>query len=287
MSRQRDNSSGLPLFELLKGLERAARPFSDLLRQIPTIQVPAIDEDSAVGRLIAGQRRFVIAVEKLDLGPLTTAAAKLARHVASAEALDKAGWLPHYSMPFEHIRECNGDTDTLGVLLQRHYRERWPEVRRDIELRLIQYDVDDETKETIREALRAHENGLYRSVCAVLMPGIERVSRIELYGNRMARIASQHELQKLAEALPVTSVDPGGFFALKLYQRLAKHMYEHVDDEDARQRFARDPVPNRHAVVHGYIAYSTMQSSLNAIFMADFILQAVGVLKKNGLGGAA
>ena len=35
MSRQRDNSSGLPLFELLKGLERAAQPFSDLLSVRP------------------------------------------------------------------------------------------------------------------------------------------------------------------------------------------------------------------------------------------------------------
>ena len=276
-------SEGLPLFALLKGLEQVAQPFSDLLRQIPTIRVPAIEKDSAVGRLIAGQQRFAVAVKKLGIGSLATAAGKLARHVGNAEALDKAGWLPHHSMPFDRIDECEGDAEAVNALLSRYYRDGWSEVCRDIEARLKQCDVDDQTKETFREALEAHEAGLYRSVCAVLIPGIERVSRIELHENRMdTPVTNQNRLRELASELPISSIEPGGFFALKLYQRLSMHLYERVNDECGRNRFTQDPVPNRHAVVHGYVVYSSMQSSLNTIFMANFILQVIGVLKTRG-----
>ena len=50
-------------------------------------------------------------------------------------------------------------------------------------------------------------------------------------------------------------------------------------DEAARQRLARDPVPNRPAVVHGLVVYSSMQNSLNAIFMTDYIFLVIGLLK--------
>jgi len=32
-----------------------------------------------------------------------------------------------------------------------------------------------------------------------------------------------------------------------------------------RQRFEQDPIPNRHAAVHGLVSYSSMQNSLNTI----------------------
>ncbi len=49
--------------------------------------------------------------------------------------------------------------------------------------------------------------------------------------------------------------------------------------EVAMERFAQDPVPNRHAAVHGLVSYSSMQNSLNTIFMADYIFQVISFLK--------
>ena len=229
--------------------------------------MPVLARGSPLDLLItSGQRLFPVAN-------------KLYRHIHNAEMLDETGWLPHYSMPFKLIDECEGDADVLGETLSQYYSEMWPEVRHNIDRRLNQYNVNDEAKETFREALNAHESGLYRSVCALLIPGIERVSRIELHENRLDRIASQHELRELAKRLPISAVDPGGFFTYQLYKRLDKHMFEHIDEERDRQRLAHDPVPNRHAIVHGYVVYSTMQNSLNAIFMADFVLQLISVMK--------
>ena len=68
---------------------------------------------------------------------------------------------------------------------------------------------------------------------------------------------------------------PAGFFGLNLFRRLSSHLYETVRDDDARQRFAGDPVPNRHAVVHGLVEYSSMQNSLNALFMTEFLFSTI------------
>ena len=272
-----------PVFDICEGLQKAMQPFADLQRQIQAVRAPCLkvrEQESAVRRIIESQSRFARAVGKLRLGPLVAAAGKVARHACNAQTLDDAGWLPHYSTPFDRVDECTGDVDALCALLSRHYRERWPEVRRDIEARLMGYDLDDEAKATFFEALDAHEAGLYRSVCRVLMPEIERVSRTELHGDKLDHITSQKLLRKLAGQLPISSMEPGGFLGLNLFRRLSKHLYEHVREEVGRQRFARDSVPNRHAAVHGLVVYSSMQNSLNAVFMTDYIFQMISLLKK-------
>ena len=275
------------VFGICAGLQEAMQPFADLQEQIRAVRAPRLAvgrPESAVRRIIESQGRFTRAVAGLQLGSLATATRELVRHAHRAQGLDEAGWLPHQSMPFDRVEECAGDADEIHRLLSRHYRERWSDVHGDIEAQLAEYDIDDEAKTTFGEALNAHEAGFYRSVCRVLMPEIERVSRVELHGGRLDRITSQPLLRELADQLPISAVEPGGFLGLNLFRRLSEHLYEHVGDEDSRRRFAQDPVPNRHAAVHGLVVYSTMQNSLNAVFMADFIFQVISLLK--GLASA-
>jgi hypothetical protein len=40
------------------------------------------------------------------------------------------------------------------------------------------------------------------------------------------------------------------------------------------------PVPNRHVALHGHASYATLQSSINAIIMCDYILRAISILKR-------
>ena len=270
------------LFEICHGLQRAMQPYADLVNRIPVVRVPRfelVEHESAMRSLINTQRRVADAVERFNLGPLAMTAGKLARHVGTAQGLDDAGWLPHHSTPFRRCYECWGDSDALNAMLSRHYRARWTEVRLEMETRLGRYDVDEEAKATFTEALEAHEAGLYRSVCRVLFPEIERVSRMELHGGRIEPIASQRLLRELTRRLPLSCVEPPGFYHLSLFRRLTKHLYEHVRDEKDRRRFARDPVPNRHAAMHGLVVYSSMQNSLNALFMAEHIFQVIGMLR--------
>lgn len=53
-----------------------------------------------------------------------------------------------------------------------------------------------------------------------------------------------------------------------------------MSDEEARQRLVRDPIPNRHAALHGLVVYSTRQNSLNVIFIGDYVFELISVLKE-------
>ena len=271
------------VFEVLARLHAAMRPLAELQREIEAIRprLPRLDEqETAITRIVQGQRRLAEAMKGFRLEPVVAVAGKLARHARNAQKLDAGGWLPHHSTPFDRVDACEGDSSELNAVLLRYYGESWPEVRRGIESRMTGYTVDDEAKATVGEALEAHEAGLYRSVCRVLMPEVERVARAELHDGSLERITSQKRLRKLSGRLPLFSVDPPGLYSLNLYRRLSNHLYDHIGGEEDLQRFACDPVPNRHAVVHGLIVYSSMQNSLNAIFMADYIFLVISVLKR-------
>lgn len=271
-----------PLADLQRKMQRAMRPLADLQKEMLTIRVPVFQVpkfESALLRIIENQRRFAKAIENFGLGQINTAAKKLAQIGRNTQALDDAGWLPHYSTPFGVVEECNDDTAALQARLEKHYQDDWHDIRRDIEFRLARYDADDEAKDTFREALIAHETGLYRSVCRVLLPEIERVARIELHGGSLGHITSQPLLRQLAGSLSPASVEPKGLYGLNLFRRLTEHLYATIRTEPDQQRFAQDPVPNRHAAVHGLVIYSSMQNSLNTIFMADYIFQVISFLK--------
>ena len=254
-----------PILEFSSRLQKAMQSFTEPLARY---EMKPILEFSS--RLQKAMQPF--AEPFLNFAPVITAVREARRN---PQALDDAGWVPHYTMPFDCIAECGGDADAIRSLLSLHYEERWPEVRQEIEARLIRYDIDKEAKEAFCEALDNHQDGRYRSVSRLLIPEIERVSRTELHDDEVKIITSQDALRKLAANLPLSSVEPGGLYALNLFRRLSRHMYEHINDEANRQRLVQDPVPNRHAVAHGYWGYPSAQNSLNMIFMTDFIFQVI------------
>jgi hypothetical protein len=95
------------------------------------------------------------------------------------KALDRIGLLPHPSTPFTSLDD-QVDDDTLKAALERHYRENWGDISAAIQKRALKFDVDDEAKASLVEALEAHQHGHYRAVCRLLLPEIERVARVEL-----------------------------------------------------------------------------------------------------------
>ena len=272
-----------PLKPVLPGFKSAIQPLADLQRQIRHIQKtlsPAPEIDSAVRKLLESQRRFADAFRILGLSPVIKTTGEFSRLSRNPKLLDEAGWLPHYSTPFDAVDACGGDVGVLTDHLSSYYQERWSQIHQDVQSRLLRYDVNDESKATFREALDAHAAGLYRCACPALMLEIERVSRIDLHHGTFETITSQHLLTQIVAELPLSSFAPRGFYGLTLYRRLSRHLYEHISDSQTRDRFARDPVPNRHASVHGYVVYSSMQHSLNMIFMAEFIFQVISLSKK-------
>ena len=223
----------------------------------------------------------------------------------TAESLFMRGWVPNRTTPFDLITECGDDDTKLRILLLAYYTDNWPEVRMCLESHMSSYNVDDEAKATFREALDAHEHGLYRCVSRLLFPEFERAFRGALFEEQAGPIRYHDFVKgltgeagnpKLADFLFAGIQDMVLFKyltegvryngALDDQSGCAVPKYEPglaigVNKENVEQARC-SPIPTRHAVAHGLVAYSSQQSSLNAIFIADYVFSVVSRVLHNG-----
>ena len=266
--------------------------------------------DALVGALLPGARQIgrtldVLASYFEPVGQLLAAAAPcavvLARGMERYEAgqnLLKRGWVPNHTTPFGLVAECGDDDAKLQASLLAYYIDNWGEVRARLEARLSSHGVDDEAKATFREALDAHEAGLYRAVSRVLFPEFERVFRAVLFGGRAGQIRYNTFVEKLSGEdanLYLEDFVIAGMQDMVLFKYLTEGVRnpgasrdgsretapEYVPglavgvDETNVERARQCPIPTRHAVAHGLIAYSSRQSSLNTLFIADYVFAIV------------
>ena len=266
MSDPKQAFSGL--IELNRSIERLLEPSRRIQKQfesfLPRVPKYVTEFQAAFDRVTSLASPYIEEIAKLS---------------SNCKKLNEAGFLPHYSIPFEEL-EKDRDITELTAYLETYYVENWPQIRDDIQRRVDDYEVDDEAKNTFREAVQAHEHGLYRCVCRVLFPEIERVSRVELHAGSLKAITSQKELQEIAGNLDTSQTEPRGMYALEFYSKLTEHLYEYVSTPEAAAKAEQDSVPNRHATVHGVVSYSSLKNSLNALFMADYIFQVVTATKR-------
>ena len=230
----------------------------------------------------------------LEVSPPTTILTKeeLDRWTASEELLSQAGWLPHYyTTPFEDVDQCAGDIEKVKQVLLEYYRDKWADVRSRLEDQLARYNLDDVAKEAMLEALDSHEAGRFRSVCALLCSEIERVIRREILGIPIGQITSKELVGGLVkDETALKDLMPWGLCDLTLLGYLTKGtirredfssddymtgLYQRVGDEEDRQRLEDSEIPNRHAVLHGIVVYSSIQSSMNAIFLTDYVFRVI------------
>ena len=219
------------------------------------------------------------------------------------EVLGRAGWVPHYTTPFGYVTECDDDIEAIRSGLCDHYKNNWLKVRLEIESRLSSYNITSEAKATFREALDAHEAGLYRCVCRVLFPEIDQLFRTELFENKIGNMGSKAMIKglvagesDLAQDKSLGDFMPNGIYELILFEYLTKvlkekdeiditepifGLYTSFNTEETLERLKQDPVPNRNAAMHGLVAYSTPQNSLNMIFVADYIFQIISSFKES------
>lgn len=235
----------------------------------PNATTPLTEFAQQVPAFIDGIKKLGTAIAR----SLTT----LYEHVTTGELIEKAGWLPHYTSPFDQIT-LDDDPSAVHDLLGSHYRENWDAVKAQFLTKLATYDVDGEAKETFTEALELHELGHYRAVVRLLFPEIERVARIELYEGKL-NIASLKELREAAGKNLGLSSFGSTRYSFNLYRRVSEHLYEYVTSPESIERYTNDPVPNRHASLHGVVIYKNVNNSLNAIIMAEMMLALISDLK--------
>ena len=210
-----------------------------------------------------------------ELAKLADAAApyvhKFVRYHKIVEKFERTGWLPYHLAPVEYVENYEGDAIHLESKISEYYLSEWHAIRADIESRLNDYHIDDEARDTFREAFSAHEHENYRCVCRVLFPEIERAIKRNLFigaGN----VRTNEMLERLTGERPLEDFVSKKAFGLVLFGRLVEHLYERASDEE-RSKFEQNFVPNRHAAIHGLVPYSTHKHSMNMIIMADYIFQ--------------
>ena len=191
---------------------------------------------------------------------------------------EEAEWFPHSTFP-RHLLDCNGDEHYSDEVVLSYYRENWSSVRQVIERELSECDVDRDSKETVRQALIAHESELYRLVPRSLFPEIERAARVCLDRKMAGRFSVKREFVELVGRLPISAL-PDRSLTYIGYTQLSHHLYENIHTDEVRERFLNASIPNRHAVIHGLVTYSSEKNSLNAIFVAICVFRLLTVLKQ-------
>lgn len=263
-----------PGLEVMRAVQSLRTPFQLPNLALNITKVPAGITAGLNGKALFGGLDWV---SKLT-APMLRFTQAMARAGRELRLLDEAGWLPHYTTPFDDLEGLETAEDVAGFL-EAHYRTHWSDVRASLEAHLLLYAVDDQAKASFRIALDLHEDGYHGAAVLHVFPAIERLARQELHNGQLSGFASQPQLRELAGKLYADQIEPGGFRGMALYQCLDDHLYSQLKTAEALEAARLDPVPNRHAAIHGLIDYDTHQSSVNALIMADYVLQVFGALK--------
>jgi hypothetical protein len=184
-----------------------------------------------------------------------------------------SGWLLHYTTPF-HLIHNDLDQAGLSFILEDYYKNNWTSIRNKIEHKLEKLNIDDEAKETFREALSVHQNGFYRATTTLLFPEIERLFRKILMNGSLNQFASLKEAREVLSNTNFPNFNDGyrrTIFsqAINIYY----HTYAPVKTLEDISKFELDSVPNRHACIHGLVKYKSMHTSLNSLFLAEFVYE--------------
>ena len=180
------------------------------------------------------------------------------------DALNATGWLPFRTVPPRYIDEYGSDSFQLNGYLSEYYSTDWNSIRDNMISRLDRCQIDDEARATFREALKAHELGLYRCVCRVLFPEIERV------------IGGGRHSKKLLEKLGGTQSLEHLSFQERLDYVIFGQLIKHVYASDKRLgELKENRVPNRHAALHGLVSYSSHKHSMNMLIFTDYIFRVL------------
>ncbi len=180
---------------------------------------------------------------------------------------EQTGWLP-YPGAEVYLSDVGNDMDLAASRYEKFVEEKWTSIRLDMEARLAKSDTDKETQATFREALQAHEYGLYRCVCRCLLPEMERALRLRVnnldpgfkFNMNLEDVVNQGELHHLFGGNP---------YGLSLFSHVQDHLFASV--RTVQERADMEPHLNRHVAVHGLSPYNTKKRSFNTLVLALYL----------------
>lgn len=189
-------------------------------------------------------------------------------YVSSCKAHRSLGWLPYYPQTFELAKRCGNNIRLLDTELSNFYSRKWHWIREEILSDLENYCIAKEAKLTLEEALIAHDKNLYRCVCRVLPPEIERLIRYQRNLDQWEIIKTsdiQDEILKDMTRENFLTFNPHGVEYI-LY--VLGYFYRAASKKNLKKyKVLYQSIPNRHAALHGNITYSSFKTSVNMILL--------------------
>lgn len=245
-------------------LNSAAAQFKELGNQMATVRA----------RFIEMNRRL-----ESFAAPLAAAFAEVARTAKQYRRVEEAGWLPHATTPFSDIPD-EAEPSDVAEILARHYRDEWPSIKKHFDDRIGELDIDDDAKAAFHEALASHEAGHYRAVTRMLFPEIERAYRVHLMDGTLKGLTGLRDLRDIVPKLPVGAFAGFENSVMSLVTKLLDHLYARVETVEELEAIRSDPVPNRHAAIHGLLIYKTAENSINCLIMAEFLFALIAEVSR-------
>ena len=187
---------------------------------------------------------------------------------------EESGWLPYHALPMDRVfGDGKADFEAFGDRLDAYYRAHGMDIVQGVAAAVASFDVDGEAKATLREALSAHEQGLYRASCRVLLPDIERVIREDWLGVKGVRTLNQKALMTVLKHIEIDDLAAESGDLVHLVGISSAFAWFKTLESPG-------PTPNRHAATHGWAVYSSEQDSLNTIICAEYVYRVATALKK-------
>ncbi|WP_018995165.1 hypothetical protein [Thioalkalivibrio sp. ALJ2] len=256
----------------LTNAEHIVSPIAGVLAAVHNITRPLQEAHRAIIKTAERNRELFADIQR-SLDQISVFADAIERE----ERLGEAGWIPHPLLPLSQVTpELMDDPERLDELLLTHLFEQWASV----EAQLLDDEVfsvlDDGHRETVRQALEAHQAGLYRCVPRTLFGEIEMAAHgaldgIELPGKITAQL---RPVWALLDKLPISQLQIGGTTGIG-YLLAEKAVYG-----DTRAGGADSRLPNRHDQVHGFSrTHATERDSANTLLLADMMFRLLATLK--------
>jgi len=252
--------------------ERIVGPIADVLAAVDNITRPLREAHRAIIEPFERNRELFAGIQR-GLEQLTAFADAIDRE----KRLGEAGWIPHPLLPLdEGTAELLDDPDRLDEVLLTHLRAHWGSV----EAQLLDDEVfsilDDGHRETVRQALAAHDAGLYRCVPRTLFGEIEMAAHAALDGIELpGKITAQlRPVWVLLDELSISQLQIGGTTGIGYF--LAKEKVY----ADTRAGGADGRLPNRHDQVHGFSRrHASERDSANTLLLADMMFRLLAILR--------
>lgn len=191
---------------------------------------------------------------------------------------EMTGWLPFRGVE-SYLTEVGHDWELADKQYETFVDNEWRQIKSDMDTQLSTSDAEEETKATFREALEAHEHGLYRCVCRCLLPEIERSVRLKV--NDLSRnFKFADSLESLVNQGDLADLFGGSPYGLALYPMLSEWLFASVNTPQERSNMA--PYLNRHVAAHGLDVYNTKKRSFNALVLSLYTFMVLTHVTENG-----